>query len=253
MTATKRTLVQGLLVAAVSGLLAGVALAKTPDGETPAEESVCDALQQDGVTAGLYGLCVAFCEAQDWDDMSCMDDGDPLDCGPGKSAGKLLENYDNKKTSSDPNMPCIVSGSECPCWNAVEFCGEPGVNCFQAGLDADWSTLDELFLYGPAECVERDICQNGDTSPRTGVFDVAQCADQIVPNVGDESIFEMAHVAVGYTGFTYVCQGQRRDLTDRVSVSAVITEETYEACRDELLAIPGFPQDEGDNETCGLD
>jgi hypothetical protein len=36
--------------------------AKTPDGKTPAEETVCDELR--GV---LYGLCVAYCEAMDCD------------------------------------------------------------------------------------------------------------------------------------------------------------------------------------------
>ena len=39
--------------------------AGTPDGQTPAVESVCDPLKADGVTHGLYGLCIAFCEAQD--------------------------------------------------------------------------------------------------------------------------------------------------------------------------------------------
>ncbi|MGI9330105.1 MAG: hypothetical protein ACR2QB_05260, partial [Gammaproteobacteria bacterium] len=37
--------------------------AQTPDGETPAIEDVCDGLI--GGTPGLYGLCVAYCEAQD--------------------------------------------------------------------------------------------------------------------------------------------------------------------------------------------
>jgi len=31
--------------------------AQTPDGQTPAEEAVCDPLMEDGVTKGLYGLC----------------------------------------------------------------------------------------------------------------------------------------------------------------------------------------------------
>jgi hypothetical protein len=34
--------------------------AKTPDGMTPAEETVCDGLPQ-----GLWGLCVSYCEARD--------------------------------------------------------------------------------------------------------------------------------------------------------------------------------------------
>jgi hypothetical protein len=54
---------------AVVLLTVPMALAQTPDGETPAEEAVCDPLQADGVTKGLYGLCVAFCEAQDHADI----------------------------------------------------------------------------------------------------------------------------------------------------------------------------------------
>lgn len=39
------------------------ALAKTPDGRTPAEETVCD-----GEVGAAYGLCNAYCEAMDCDD-----------------------------------------------------------------------------------------------------------------------------------------------------------------------------------------
>jgi len=38
------------------------ASAKTPDGETPAEETVCD-----GLEGAQYGLCTAYCEAMDCD------------------------------------------------------------------------------------------------------------------------------------------------------------------------------------------
>jgi hypothetical protein len=83
--------------------------AKTRDGVTPAEESVCDALA-DG-TPGLFGLCVAYCEAKDCDD--------PLsDCGT--SGEKILENYNKKKAPGDPDMPCIAkapTSAACPCFS----------------------------------------------------------------------------------------------------------------------------------------
>ena len=44
-------------------LLSVSAHAQTPDGLAPVNEGVCDDLI--GGTPGLYGLCVAFCEAQD--------------------------------------------------------------------------------------------------------------------------------------------------------------------------------------------
>ena len=37
-----------------------MSLAQTADGETPAQEPVCDELN-----GALYGLCVAYCEAMD--------------------------------------------------------------------------------------------------------------------------------------------------------------------------------------------
>lgn len=80
--------------------------ASTPDGETPANEGVCDVLK--GGTAGLYGLCVAYCEAQDLDSF---------DKGPPNV--RILANYNKKKLAGDPDMPCIQV--PCPCWSAAEF------------------------------------------------------------------------------------------------------------------------------------
>jgi len=98
--------------------------AKTPDGKTPAEETVCDPLR--GATPGLYGLCVAFCEAHD------ADLGDPAALA--RPDLKILENYDRKRRDGDPPMPCLIQPpqddgptgggqpiGECPCWTAVEL------------------------------------------------------------------------------------------------------------------------------------
>lgn len=41
---------------------AGTALASTPDGQTPSEETICDS-----ETGAGYGLCTAYCEAMDCD------------------------------------------------------------------------------------------------------------------------------------------------------------------------------------------
>ncbi len=45
----------------------GQVQANTPDGMTPAVETLCDAYQDS--IPGLYGLCVAYCEAQDLDEF----------------------------------------------------------------------------------------------------------------------------------------------------------------------------------------
>ena len=82
--------------------VAGVAVAGTPDGDTPATEEVCDDLK--GGTPGLYGLCVAYCEAQDLDD-------DEFNQKP--SNEKLLNVYNKKKKLDDPAMPCKPLPCDC--------------------------------------------------------------------------------------------------------------------------------------------
>ena len=89
----------------------------TPDGITPAEETTCDDLKHG--TPGLYGLCVAFCEAHD-----CVPDfelDDPFaNCK--KNDRKILDKYRQKMRDGDPDMPCIPSVDDdpevaCPCWS----------------------------------------------------------------------------------------------------------------------------------------
>lgn len=95
-------------------LLSGTALAQTGDGMPPPNEGICDELI--GGTPGLYGLCVAFSEAQDCEPDFTL--GNPFEnCTP--SSPKLLELYDKKKTESDPPMPGVAFG--CPCWTQTEL------------------------------------------------------------------------------------------------------------------------------------
>ncbi|MFQ6004452.1 MAG: hypothetical protein ACE5OQ_03025 [Woeseia sp.] len=96
--------------------------AQTPDGQTPAEKRVCDPLKADGVTKGLYGLCVAFCEAQD----NASEDAPiaPADFEVLKDqlpSGRILENYNKRKKDGDPDMPCIRVQEPCPCWTQAEL------------------------------------------------------------------------------------------------------------------------------------
>lgn len=89
----------------------GHVIAQTPDGETPANEGVCNVLQ--GGTPGLYGLCVAYCEAQDLDSF----DKQPPNT-------KILANYRKKMQAGDPDMPCVKV--PCPCWSADEMASITG-------------------------------------------------------------------------------------------------------------------------------
>ncbi len=117
----------GVLFVSLLTLGGTMAQAQTPDGLTPAVETVCDPLKANGITPGLYGLCVAFCEAQDWDTRLSLPpaDREPLDLDP--PSGRILANYNKKKTATDPDMPCYLSDDEnpeeatCPCYTAEEL------------------------------------------------------------------------------------------------------------------------------------
>ena len=86
-------------------LTAGIALAKSPDGLTPGEETICDSLKS--ATNGLYGLCVAYCEAKDFDFLNSPE--------PTNSQINILKAYNKLKTDADPDMPCIQT-TDCPCF-----------------------------------------------------------------------------------------------------------------------------------------
>jgi len=106
----KNTLLNMVAAALLTGLtfVSGSAMAQTPDGSTPANEGVCNVLQASGVSPGLYGLCVAYCEAQDLDSF---------DKAPPNT--RILANYNKRKQASDPSMPCVKP--VCPCWTSAEM------------------------------------------------------------------------------------------------------------------------------------
>lgn len=72
----------------------------TPDGETPAEETVCDEL-----SGPSFGLCNAYCEA-----MDCDSD---FPAASQNACDKVAANY--AKHSDGEELPCVVVEEECPC------------------------------------------------------------------------------------------------------------------------------------------
>lgn len=102
-----------LALLTVWATMSGSAMALTPDGVTPANEGVCNVLQAPGISPGLYGLCVAYCEAQDLDSF----DKEPPNT-------KILGNYNRRKQASDPAMPCVKP--VCPCWTGAEMASISG-------------------------------------------------------------------------------------------------------------------------------
>ena len=88
-------------------------LAGTPDGLTPNSEVICDGLK--GATDGLYGLCIAYCEATDsLEDLSSEENITTLP----KSSAQILKYYNEKRQIGDPQMPCVTYYDEtaCPAW-----------------------------------------------------------------------------------------------------------------------------------------
>lgn len=100
--------------------------AQTPDGQTPAEESVCDVVK--GGTPGLYGLCVAYCEAQDLDGYDFNDPNTAQKAAPNR---KILENYRKKMQPGDPDMPCLQV--PCPCWDESDLLSVTAANILPGG------------------------------------------------------------------------------------------------------------------------
>ena len=96
-------------------LFAGFAMAQAPNWNN-ANDGICDPLL--GGTPGLYGLCVAFCEAH-----NCVPDytaADPFaDCGP--SDFHLLNLYTDRQQPGDPDMPCVNFVGGCPCFTQEEI------------------------------------------------------------------------------------------------------------------------------------
>jgi len=92
---------------------------------SPPNEGVCDELV--GTTPGLYGLCVAFCEAQDceatYDPVTDTVDFDDS-CRP--SSPKVLDNFNKRAGVGGPPMPCVnITENECPCWTEAEINENP--------------------------------------------------------------------------------------------------------------------------------
>lgn len=108
----------------------GVASAQTPDGIPPANEDVCDPLF--GATPGLFGLCNAYCEAQDCD----FEAAHSAQCRAPNP--RILINYQRKQQPGDPDMPCIQTVTACPCWTpdeigAIDNGTDPTSTCTTSG------------------------------------------------------------------------------------------------------------------------
>lgn len=103
----------------------------THHGRTHAAKEACDPLKADGVTRGLYSLCVAFCRAERHAEklatrMKKVRGWRAAPDWPSRSE-RILAYYNRKKQATDPDMPScsvveepVVTTPSCPCWSASE-------------------------------------------------------------------------------------------------------------------------------------
>ena len=92
----------GLIALLTLGLcltVAGMAAAQTADGETPAEEDVCD-----GESGAAYGLCNAYCEA-----MDCHLDEPNASAKACEKVGSKFEQITGRRPPCDLFCPCFTA------------------------------------------------------------------------------------------------------------------------------------------------
>lgn len=92
---------------------------ESPQQVARANQGTCDGLKAPGVTAGLHGLCVAYCEALNCPDATAGAAALSSQCRA--ASPTVLANYDKSRKPSDPAMPCVAPPPACPCWSAGEL------------------------------------------------------------------------------------------------------------------------------------
>jgi len=171
---------KSIVALVIFGLLLSLGItshARTPDGMTPSEETVCD-----GQVGAAYGLCTAYCEAMDCDSEYPK--------ASENACAKVEANYMNK-TGMVP--PCIdlCADVTCPegetCVDGECFCGEEPT-CGQLEMCEEGQCIDpcaELAAEAECPCNYSDVpmteacwIQFGD--PEFNSCDIDTCLSEVV-------------------------------------------------------------------------
>ena len=219
----KKQLTRLLSSVAILILISPFALAQTPDGETPVNEGVCDELQ--GGTPGLYGLCVAFCEAQDHADIFVAITEEELDVlEDAAPSGRILANYNRKKQVGDPDMPCIKVEEPCPCWNEAELAEIDGIM-----WDGTASNSTDLNEPDGRRCLDR-----AGSIPNIFAFEVQR---SVIPSpLTIAQAFKFTGSGVVGCQFSRLFNGPNGGTTMNTasSTDGTLNDDQYLACRDSL-------------------
>ena len=156
----------------------GAVLAQTPDGQTPAEETVCD-----NETGAAYGLCNAYCEAMDCESAN-----------PSASANACSKVRSKFQNITGRDITCEV----CPC------VGIAGFDNILANLNSCIDEGDRIVVFigpslpeatdGAAANSESNVCGYFTADPPSGeTLSIAPsqalaCLDAIHAAVADRGV-----------------------------------------------------------------
>jgi hypothetical protein len=121
------------------GVLA-ILLSMLASSAVAGSEKYCEVLKEDGITKGLYGLCIAYWGADN-----------------GRSQERILGNYRKKmrpvypgdrKGTGDPDMPGLVDDLSCPCWTIGQMAN---AITFAPAYECNTSSDPEFAVYGTKE------------------------------------------------------------------------------------------------------
>lgn len=204
------SLVLSIVSMALIALAAPAAFAQTPDGETPAVETICDPLLHNA-SPGLFGLCVAYCEAKDCNSnpvavAQCQAEnpGDPWgvhSCG----CGRLLDNYNRKRQAGDPEMPCIQES--CPCFDAEFLANE--LSAVTVCIDTSVPRREQTLVNGSDSDGCRAIAQTFRTFGNAGnsIAVVCQAVDNDIDPANGQCVNTLSTLQSGLSGVEFeACQ-----------------------------------------------
>jgi len=197
------------------------ALAKTFDGQTPRVETMCEeTYKTQSATPGLYGLCVAYCEAGDFNDVRNDDDSLSKYIA---AKGKLLERFNHLKKAADPELPCLAQGT-CPAFTAEQL-SLIGSHGWQSTFDDNGFTSASRENFRDYEIEPLTVFSNFQGLIKGEI--IWSYVDGIKGNEDDQIMGIFQHWHRTYTSFTeYTVAPDDPDIYN----TAVMDREQYRAC-----------------------
>jgi hypothetical protein len=158
-------------------------------------------------------------------------------CAAGHNGESLPYLYENLRRPTDPDMPCVISASQCPCWNGSATAFPGGIN------------LAEIWIANaPKDCANLDVCVDQDTPG--GPSSAASCSSSTTsPPIGD--LFTTVSAAFPPLKFCQVVKDTDGVITGLLNLA--LDDATFNLCLAEhdAFTVGGtFPS--YNNNMCGL-